>query len=476
MNVLDWSIPYHRHFEEMTRIPHGSYHEKAYSDYLVSFAKKLGLRWKQYDAGSVIIYKPASPGYEEHPPVILQAHIDMVCEKAPGSLHDFDRDPLELYIQDGFLRARDTTLGADDGAGVAYILSILEDDSLPHPPLECIFTVQEEVTSVGVEVLDPADITARRMIGLDDGGGTTTFVSSAGGVSVELERLLSWEKADMPGYTLRLSGLSGGHSGPCISEEKGNAIKLAVRVLCHLYTELGIRLSSLQGGSAANVIPGECAAVFASDAPPAELEKIVSEQLNAIRKELESSDPDISIVLTPCDAADVLSTGETWEVLSFLRLLPNGFRHKSMEIDGLTVASENLGVIRTGNGRLSTESHLRGALESYLDELLVEYQLLSERYGFRMREDDRYPAWAFDAASPIRKLMMEVYTEITGGEIRPIAVHGGLECGYFKGKFPDMDIVTVGPTTLNMHTTEESLDLKSFDDIYRVVTTMLARL
>lgn len=476
MHVLDWSIPYHRHFEEMTRIPHGSYHEKAYSDYLVSFAKKLGLRWKQYEAGSVIIYKPASPGYEGHPPVILQAHIDMVCEKTPESTHDFDKDPLELYIEDGYVRAKDTTLGADDGAGVAYILAILEDEQLPHPPLECIFTVQEEVTSVGVEVLDPADVTARRMIGLDDGGGTTTFVSSAGGVSVELERLLSREKADKPGYCLQVSGLSGGHSGPCISEEKGNAIKLAVRVLCHLYTDLGIRLASLQGGSAANVIPSDCTAVFTCDAPQEELEKIVAEQLDAIRGELEFSDPEVAITLVPCQAGEVLPAGETWEVLAFLRLLPNGFRHKSMTIEGLTVASENLGVIRTENGRLCTESHLRGALESYLDELIIECRVLSERYGFRMREEDRYPAWAFDAGSPIRKLMMDVYTEITGREIRPIAVHGGLECGYIKGKFPDMDIVTVGPTTLHMHTTEEALDLKSFDEIYQVVTTMLARL
>lgn len=476
MHVLDWSVPYQRHFEEMTRIPHGSCHEQAYSDYLVSFAKKLGLRWKQYPAGSVIIYKPASAGYEDHSPVILQAHIDMVCEKTPESTHDFEKDPLELYVEDGFVRARDTTLGADDGAGVAYILAILEDEQMAHPPLECIFTVQEEVSSVGVEELDGADITGRRMIGLDDGGGTTTFVSSAGGVSVELERLLSREKTRLPGYRLQVSGLSGGHSGPCISEEKGNAIKLAVRVLCHLYTGPGLWLASIQGGSAGNVIPGECTAAFASDAPKADLEQIVGEQLEAIRGELEFSDPGIALTLEECEVDEVLPAGETWEVISFLRLLPNGFRHKSMTIEGLTVASENLGLVRTEGGRLCTESHLRGALESYLDEMLAEYRLLSDRFGFRMGEDDRYSAWAYDPDSSMRRLMMEVYTQITGREIKPIAVHGGLECGYFMGMFPDMDIVTVGPTTLNMHTVEEALDLKSFQEIYEVVVTMLARL
>lgn len=476
MHILDWSIPYHRHFEEMTRIPHGSCNEKEYSDYLVSFAKKHSFRYKQYDAGSVIIYKPASAGYEGHPPVILQAHIDMVCEKTPGSTHDFLKDPLELYIENGFVRAKDTTLGADDGAGVAYILAILEETELAHPPLECIFTVQEEVSSVGVEALDPKDITARRMIGLDDGGGTTTFVSSAGGVILELERMITREPVQNPVWRLEVSGLSGGHSGPCISEEKGSAIQIAVRILCHLHREAGVRIAALEGGSAGNAIPEECVVCFTSSAAAEQVKRIVDEQTAAVERELAASDSGVRICLTEGSAETALSTGESGEILTFLRLLPNGMRHKSMEIEGLTVASENLGVVRMEQGCMRIESHLRGALDSYVEELLLEYRLLSERFGFQVRETDRYPSWPYDASSSMRKLMMEVYTQITGGEIRPIAVHGGLECGYFKGKFPDMDIVTVGPTTLNMHTTEEALELKSFDNIYQVVITMLSRL
>lgn len=476
MNVLNWSIPYLRYFEEMTRIPHGSFNEKQYSDYLVDFAQRHNLRCKQYDIGNVIIYKEASAGYESHPPVILQAHIDMVCEKSFGSTHDFERDPLELYIENGCIRARGTTLGADDGVGVAYMLAILEDNQLAHPALECIFTVQEEVGSMGAAALDPKDISSRKMIGLDDGGGTTTYTTSAGGLHIELERPLTYRETKKTGYILTVEGLSGGHSGPCISEEKGNAIKIAARILYYLLTRMDFQLVSIDGGAKGNVIPSECTAVFASDFPGSEIKGYVKKIAEEIKKELEYSDPALNIGVDACEVSQALDKVESVEIVEFLYVLPNGFRHKSMKIEGLTVASENLGVIRTGEGYIHSTSHLRGALESYIDDLASEYKLMAERFHFEFNEHSRYPAWDYMDNSPMRKLLMQIYSDTVGQELEPVAVHGGLECGFIKGKIPDMDIVTIGPTTLNMHTVEESLNLKSCEDIYEVVVKMLANL
>ena len=475
MNVLNWSIPYLQYFEEMTRIPHGSFNEKQYSNYLIEFAQKHKLKYKQYDIGNVIIYKKASVGYENHPPVILQSHIDMVCEKSPGSAHDFKHDPLELYIKNGCIRAKNTTLGADDGIGVAYMLAILEDDQLAHPALECIFTVQEEVGSMGAAALDPRDISARKMIGLDDGGGTTTYISSAGGLHVDMKRNFQYKDSTASCcYILTVSGLNGGHSGPCISEERGNAIKIAARILYFLLANINLYLISINGGAKGNVIPSECTAAFASDASKDELEAYVKEIANAIKQELKYSDADLNISLAPHTASKTIDKAVSAEIIEFLYVLPDGFRHKSMKIDGLTVSSENIGVIRTEGEWIYTTSHLRGALDSYIDDLASEYKLLARHFHFEVNEHSRYPVWDYMENSPMRELLMRIYSATTGRQLTPVAVHGGLECGFIKEKFPDMDIVTIGPTTLGMHTVEESLNLESCEEIYMVVIKMLA--
>lgn len=477
MNVLDWSIPYQKHFEEMSRIPHGSYHEKAYSDYLAAFAKAHDLRYKQYEVGTILIYKDASPGYEDHPPVMLQAHLDMVCEKTPDSTHDFLKDPLELYIKDGWLRAKNTTLGADDGVGVAYILAILEDDSIPHPPLECVFTVQEEVTSEGVDVLQPEDISARRMIGLDDVGGTTTYVSSAGGISLKFSRPIVREDTAKAGYRLTVGGLSGGHSA-FIADEKGSAIKIAVRILYGLSKLCGdLQLVSVDGGAASNAIPTDCEAVFVSDGPADKIRSFVDKLSKEIGRELEFSDKRLTVEIKSCaEPGRAIIPEETEALLNFFYLLPDGFRHKSMKIEGLTVASENLGTLHTGETEVSAQNLIRGALESYLTDMDQECRLLADLFGFRVEVLDHYSAWAYRDHSPMRSLLMDTYREITGRDLQPIAVHGGLECGHFSGMYPDMDIATIGPTVLDVHTVDEALSLESFARMYRVVLAMLKQL
>ncbi len=475
--VLNPNIPHQRYFEDMTRIPHGSYHEQAYSDYLVRFAEDHGLRYRQYDSGSVIIYKPAAPGYEDHTPVMLQAHIDMVWEKTPESTHDFEKDPLTLVIRDGQLWADGTTLGADDGAGVAYMLSILENASLPHPPLECVFTVREEADMAGAFSVQAEDIAARRMIGLDDmGGGKTTYITSAGGADGTLSLRFPVQAPDAPCYQLQIDGLLGGHSGVYIDSELGNAIKCAVRILAALREVSPLCLASLKSGLHDNVIPRDCEAVFATSLPPAQVRQIVREVTVSLQKELRSSDPDLSVSLHKASCASTLTESDSATLLDLLYLFPHGRRHKSMELPGLITASENLAAVDLHDGEFSLLYSVRAMFESHLDMLENEIRILAGLFGCDHRIGDRYPSWEYSEHSPIRELLQELIRNHTGEELTLLPVHGGLECGVFSRMHPDMEIVTLGPLMYDVHTPDEHLDLQSFDEIYDLLLEMLKRL
>ncbi len=475
--ILDWSKPYHRFFEEMTRIPHGSYNEKEYSSYLVEFAKARGLRYKQYEIGNVIIYKEVSPGYEDHPTVVLQAHMDMVCEKVPESDHDFEKDPLDLYIEDGWLHARGTTLGADDGTGVAYILSVLDDEKMPHPPLECVFTVREEVGLDGAFAMDPDDLKGRRYISLDDGGGgVITTITSAGGMRWNGTYPVHRKLYDGEGYRLIIGGLQGGHSGECIDQEKGNAIKICARILKQLQKQGSLTLASFDGGSKDNAIPRDCEAVFTAVPDAETVSRRINEAADMIREELRYSDNGLTAVVEKVRVDQIWEQEESSRFLDFLSLCPNGMRHKSMNLEGLTTASENLAVIRTQEEEVSVTISLRAANESFLDEMAGELKILSGLYQISYEETSRYPAWTYEETSHMREVMKEAVRHAMGKELELLAVHGGLECGVFKNKWPDMDMVTLGPVGVDVHSPDERLDLKSFDECYVLFKEFLKRL
>ena len=473
-NVLDWEKPYHRFFEEMTRIPHGSFHEKAYSDYLVSFAKERGLRYKQYPIGNVIIYKEASAGYEDHLTVVLQSHMDMVWEKVPESTHNFESDPLELYIEDGWLHAKGTTLGADDGTGVAYMLSVLDDQTMPHPPLECVFTVQEEVGLYGAYALEPEDLKGRRYISLDDGGGgTITTIASAGGM--HWKGTLPRKKWDMAvsGYRMQVSGLRGGHSGECINLERGNALKICGELLNCIQSCGNIVLSSFNGGDKDNAIPISCEVEFAAEVGESEIREKAEEAIRLQKQKYADSDPDLEIRLERVALNHVWDAAASDTLLRFLILCPNGFRHKSLKIEGLTTASENLASVKESDSFVEISVSLRGAEDYYLDEMIGELRELSGLLGIKGEESDRYPAWGYEETSVMRPAMAQAVKTSMGKELELLAVHGGLECGVFKNKWPDMDMVTLGPVGKDVHTPDEKLDLQSFDDCYALLKEFL---
>ncbi len=478
--VLNQNFLPERFFEEICRIPHGSGNEKALSDYLVRFAKDHGLSVCQYPNWNVIVRKEASPGYEKHEPVMLQAHMDMVCEKELGSSHDFSRDPLSLFTADGWLKARGTTLGADDGVGVAYMLAILSDETAVHPPLECVFTVEEEVGLNGSRDLSFKDLHSKRMIGLDDMGGGTCYLSACGSQYFRAGREFAFAEGDVPGIRMKIIGLSGGHSGVSINKEKGNAIKLGARVLLVLSRRFPLRLSTLSGGGADNAIPTEFCVSFSWDgADPTsfgEVQAEISRMESVFREELADSDPGIVISTSSAVCQRLMSGEDTKDLIHYLFLLPHGLRHKSMKIEGLTTVSENLASIRTEEDQITIRYLARSDYSSYLDEIMEELIILSETFGFAPEPLGRAPGWKYRENSPLRDSLFAAFREVTGREMKPISEHGGLEAGYISEGIPGIDIVTLGPLVLDYHTPKERLNLASFREIYEVLKETLKKL
>ena len=466
------------YFRQISDIPRGSYHEKAVSDYIVSWAKDHGLSVKQDHVWNVIVEKPASVGRENAEPVILQAHLDMVCEKNKDTEHDFTKDPLDLYVdENGWLHAKGTTLGADDGMGVAYIMAVLEDHALVHPPIQALFTVQEEVGLLGAMELKAEDLHAKRLISLDGGGEHETSVSSAGGATFFVSKVIETEENHDPVYSLGIRGLQGGHSGLMIHLERGNSNKLLARVLKEMQLAgADIRLVSISGGSKNNAIPREADAVFTSADDPAFLENLIRTSEKKISGELEFSDEGFHVLFEKTeDASEHFTRTVTDDIISFMYLVPDGFRHRSMVIDGLTVNSLNLGVVKTEDGKTVLDISVRSALPSYTDELEEQIRTLAGYLRMDVTCLEHHPSWPYSAHSDLRKVYAEVLKR-HDMELVEVAAHGGLEAGVFCGLVPGMDIITMGAVTENVHTPDETMDLASFDRTYILLCEILAQL
>ena len=463
-----------RFFYELTQIPHGSCNEKAVSDWLVRFAEERGLDHVQDDMWNVVIYKPGTPGCENAAPLLLQAHMDMVCEANKGTDHDFDRDPLKLEVKDGWLTAQGTTLGADDGTGVAYMLSILDDPDLPHPPLECCFTVQEEIGLCGALNLKPEYFRSKRMVCLDGGGEVSTCTTSSGGTRVDAVFTSALVPNEDSCYCLFVGGLSGGHSGGEIHKEKGNSNVIAVRFLQEMrLAGIPVKVVSLSGGLKDNAIPRECDAVFASSADPEKIREVFEKTCSSVKTELEFSDAGFFATLEPAGkAAETFSTEDSGKLISYLYLAPNGFQHRSMAIEGLTVTSLNLGIMRTEGGVFTATHSLRSAMASGIGDLVNKLSTLAELFGYSLSLRSAYPGWNYSPVSAMRDKLAEALRRADGAELRCEATHGGNECGVFNSLGVE-DIVTYGPVAQFIHTPDERLDIASFDRSYKVLTELV---
>ena len=462
------------YFNEISKIPRGSRNEKAISDYICSFAQAHGLPYRQDHVYNVTVDKPASPGYEDHDPIILQAHIDMVCEKNSDTVHDFTKDPLKLYVKDGWLHAEGTTLGADDGSGVAYMLAILEDNALNHPPLECIFTVQEEIGLLGAAELTAEDLHGHRYISLDGGGLSVTETSCSGAVVVTIRQPVYKEPCTKPEYVLSISGLAGGHSGGLIHLERGNANILAGRILNEAILQgIDLTLTSLQGGNKENAIPRESEFRFVSDVPYETVQSVIQHSADAITRELEYSDSGIRITLEPAGTADACFAKKLSDhLLQYIYLMPHGFQHRSMAVENLTTASLNLGVISVKDDTVIFEIMVRAAEDSLRHDISNKLSVLASLLELECDVPEGYPGWAYSEHSALRGIMRTT-VEKHGLTYREAATHGGLECGIIKGLDPEMDIITFGPITEAIHSPDERMDLASFDLGYTILCEML---
>lgn len=478
MAVLDSNVPALHFFEEITKIPHGSGNEKAISDYLQQFARERGCETSQDSLYNLLIRVPATAGYEDHEPLILQAHMDMVCEKNQDVVHDFLKDPLQLVVEGDWLTAKGTTLGADDGCGVAYMMAILDDPDAKHPPLEMILTVSEETGMQGAAGFDYSQITGKRMIGLDSAGENVTVASSAGGRRVDVRRDVQTAPAMGAALCLRISGLLGGHSGIFINKERGNSNKLAARILYRI-AQAGIPygLVSMNGGSKDNAIPRECDIVLSCDEQqvPSVLQTVqtVSDE---IKRELAASDSGFFVETESVDCpAQMISQDCTRQLVNMLYLMPNGVAAMSMEMKDLVETSDNVGVVEIGPDGAQIKISLRSADETRLDELRDRILLTAALFGGQCEQSGRYPGMEYQAVSAFRDFYAQIMQEVWGKELRVFAGHAGGEGGYFARNIPGLEMVCLGPMIEDVHCPDERMQLSSFLRVYAFLKEVLAR-
>lgn len=466
-------------FEDISAIPRGSANEKAISDYLVAFAEERNL-WYHRDAlFNVIIKKPASAGAKEKPAVMLQGHTDMVCEKLAGVAHDFTTDPLDLIIKDGVLSANGTTLGGDNGAAVACMLAILDDDTLTHPALECVFTTQEEIGLNGAEALDKSLFSARTMINLDSEDEGVATVSCAGGLRFGLTRPITRSKKEGMLLHLEATGLLGGHSGTDINKEHQNANLLMARMINHLFHNTDALLVDFNGGTKDNAIPRETSAtLFYSDEVAAKNAENLALALSAdFSSEICPYEPAFQfLVSTENGTADVISAEDGKAFITAMCLAPNGVQFRNMNLDGFTVTSLNLGIAATDETSASLVFAPRSSVATLMSALKEKLCLLAETFGFEVSMHGEYPGWSFAEVSPIRDVFVQSYKELFHDDLKIEAIHAGLECGLFSDAIPGLDAIAVGPTIRGCHTPDEHLPLDSFERFYELLTDVLKKL
>lgn len=477
MGALNASHPFERYFEEISAIPRGSMNEAGMVRYLISFAEAHGLQYYSDDTNNVVIYKPATTGYEASPTLILQAHTDMVCAKKPGVKHDFLREGIELIKDGDIVRANGTTLGADDGTGVATMLALLDDDKLEHPAIEALFTASEEIGMIGAQKLDYSVLKGRRLISMDSGGENETSVNSAAFEQINLGFDYHAQPVHADVCRVRIDGLRGGHSGVEIDNERGNAIKIAAALLQRIIqTGDKIFISSFEGGTATNVIPYECQVEFACGNSEV-VERLTQEYVDELRAETGDCEPGMRVVLeTTCRTVRAMNDEESRRLIDLLTLLPHGRRHRSITIENFVTASSNVALISTKDGRFEVSMSTRAETERLLRELRDEVRVLARVMGIHFEAVGHTPCWVYNGESELRRIAAELMPRVTGREVIPCFEHGGMETGYFARNLPGVDIYVIGPVGREIHTPNEWMDLESCHRVYDFMKQFLAAL
>ncbi len=465
------------YFNEISAIPRPSGKEEKIADYLMAFAQAHRLSAVRDAVNNVLIRKDGTKGYEDHPTVLLQGHTDMVCEKNAGTEHDFSAEGIRIIEEGDFIRADGTTLGADNGYAVASMLTILADNTLSHPPLECLFTVGEEVGLDGMQAFDKSMLKARTMLNLDSCDETVATAASAGGVTTHFSRVPS-EAIPCTNTALRLtvSGLMGGHSGEDINSGRKNALKLCARLYRAAQKATEVRMISFTGGNKDNAIPRECTVVFSAADAKAAADAIRTEEAS-IRSVLCRDDQPFSAKITEEECSgSALSEADTSSLLTLLRLLPSGPLAMSNHVSGLVETSSNTAIVKADTTGITVISSSRSSVEAELDDVCDILDEVARCAGFANEHRSRYPGWAFSADSRLQSVYLDTYRDLFGKEAKIIGIHAGLECGLVKAEIPDMDILSIGPDMFDIHTPAEKLSLSSAERVYQLLIRMLAAL
>lgn len=466
------------YFEKLCAVPHGSGNTKIISDLCVGFAQELGLKWRQDALNNVVIWKGGTPGYENAEPVILQGHMDMVCAKTEHCDKDMTREGLDLATDGEYVWAEETSLGGDNCIAVAMALALLADKTMPHPPLEAVFTVDEEVGMEGAFGLDCSDLKGRQLLNLDSEEEGVFTVSCAGGVRMDCRLPGSrGPLAGETGYAVTISGLQGGHSGADIDKGRASANVLAGRVLYSAKERVpGLRLADVRGGKFDNVIcPFNVAKVAVPAGKEAEFEAFIREFDGVLKNEYAGCDEGITLVCQRTAVETALSPEDTHRILRTLLALPQGVQAMNADFPGLVQTSLNLGVMSVEADGLHLTLSIRSCIASQKAMLCQRVRAVIETGGGTAEERSGYPGWQYQRESAMRQRLMEVYRDLNGKEAVIEATHGGLECGLFIEKLPGLDAVSLGPELRDIHSPRERLGVASTERVYRLVCEFLKR-
>ena len=462
------------YFEKLCSMPHGSGNTKIISDYLVSFAREQGVRYIQDELNNVILFADGTEGYEDHEPVIIQGHMDMVCEKDPDCGINFETDGLEVSHDGSYVFANGTTLGGDDGIAVAYALALIADKSIPHPPLEVVITVDEETGMYGAAGIDLSMLRGKKLLNIDSEEEGVFTVSCAGGARANITLPVSRHAVYGPCVKLVVDGLAGGHSGVEIDKGRANANKVMGQFLSDVKDLMPLCLTGLEGGSKDNAIPRSCTATLV--AMGMEIERIngVAEALQA-KIRAEYNEPDALVYADNVDAlgGNALSTKDTDKIIGLLCGAPNGIQAMCLRLPGLVQTSLNMGVAKLGKEAFSMTFSVRSSVNSEKLELLDRLEKLAKLYDADYESKGHYPAWEYKADSELRDVMVAEYKAMFGADPAVVSIHAGLECGLLGEKIAGLDAVSIGPEMHDIHTSRERLGIASTARMWEFIKAVL---
>lgn len=465
-----------RHFDKILTIPRGSKSEQAMRDHVISLAQAQGLEHRVDAAGNLVIRKPGTAGGDT---VILQSHLDMVNEKNSDVQHDFDRDAIKPRQEGDYLYATGTTLGADNGIGVAAMLALLESNTAKHPPLELLFTIDEETGLTGASELDPALLSGRRLINLDSEEEYTVTVGCAGGAGNTLRLGLEWQEAKKADRALRvaLSGMHGGHSGLDIHLQRGNAVKLLARILAAVPRDTAYVLAEFEGGNKHNAIPREAHAVLVPSADEAKIRAAIEAEFAAVKSEYAAVDPGMQLELKEATGVTrALTARASRQVVQLIDALPHGVLAMSSDIPGLVETSTNVATVALQNDALVVTTSSRSSVGPALRAVQRRIAAIAELAGAEAESKSGYPAWKPDLSSKLLQVLKEVHAKTHGKEPEVVAVHAGLECGIIGEKVSGMDMISFGPQIEHPHSPNERVHIASVERFWRLLNAMLEQL